>query len=156
MASFNSCASSRLRMSAAKAINSFSTCCLVPRDPTTVTLNPQELLLPDELLAVQLTLVIPIGNTLPDGVVQINVVGVQLVETVGVNVTDAPAWLVNSIAMSGGQMRPGGVGSITVTLAVQEFDAPWLSVTLRVTGVVPNEYGPGGDWIIVIGSPSGS
>jgi len=38
----------------------------------------------------------------------------------------------------------GGVSSTTVTVAVHELDAPWLSVTVIVTSVLPSEYGPAG------------
>ena len=50
----------------------------------------------------------------------------------------------------------GGVWSITVTVAEQEAAAPLLSVTVRVTAVVPKTYGPAGNWLSVIVSPSGS
>ncbi len=53
-------------------------------------------------------------------------------------------------------MTCGGVVSRTVTIAVHWLDAPLLSVTVKVTRVLPSEYGPGGDWLSVIASPSGS
>ena len=48
------------------------------------------------------------------------------------------------------------MASATVTVPFQRLDAPLLSVTVNVTEVWPRGYGPGGDWLIVIGSPSGS
>src|SRR2546426_7174034 len=51
----------------------------------------------------------------------------------------------------------GIVLSTTATVAVQLADAPWLSVTVRMTWLSPSVYDPGGDWANVIVSPvSGS
>src|SRR5512132_462670 len=54
------------------------------------------------------------------------------------------------------QATTGGVLSTTVTVALQLSDSPCESVTMRVTGVVPSGYGPGGFWLTVSASPSGS
>jgi hypothetical protein len=58
--------------------------------------------------------------------------------------------------MLAGQLIVGAVVSTTVTTAVHELDAPLLSVIVKVTVVLPSGYGPAGDWVMVIGSPSGS
>src|SRR5215813_8186193 len=50
----------------------------------------------------------------------------------------------------------GASVSATVTVPVQLLDAPSLSVAVKVTVVVPSEYGPTGDCASVIASPSGS
>src|SRR5438552_14620904 len=50
--------------------------------------------------------------------------------------------------MAPGQVIIGAVTSTTVTVAMQLLIAPWLSVTVSVTGVAPNQYGPAGDWFV--------
>ena len=47
----------------------------------------------------------------------------------------------------------GGVVSTTVTVALETLDAPCESVTVRVTVVVPMEYGPAGICARVMASP---
>jgi hypothetical protein len=39
---------------------------------------------------------------------------------------------------SAGHERDGAVRSSTDTVAVQEADAPWLSVTVKVTALLPS------------------
>src|SRR5690349_8733953 len=60
------------------------------------------------------------------------------------------------VVMSGGHVIAGGVLSTTVTVAVQWSEAPEGSVAVNVTLVAPSEYGAGGAWLRVRGSPSGS
>ena len=55
-----------------------------------------------------------------------------------------------------GQLIVGAVLSTTVTVVEHVSDAPLSSVTVNVTTVIPNPYGPSGLWLVVIGSSSGS
>src|SRR5882672_9454242 len=48
------------------------------------------------------------------------------------------------------------VGSLTVTVALACAVAPLVSFTVSITVVMPCGYGPAGDCVSVIGSPSGS
>jgi len=48
------------------------------------------------------------------------------------------------------------VGIEVASVVLQAFEAPLLSVTSRITEFVPVQYGPGGIWVSVMGSPSGS
>jgi hypothetical protein len=50
----------------------------------------------------------------------------------------------------------GGVGSMTVTVAVACDAAPWVSVAVKITLVTPPGYGPAGYCVSVTGEPSGS
>jgi hypothetical protein len=47
----------------------------------------------------------------------------------------------------------GTPSSTTVTVAVAEQEAPWESVAVTATLVVPSGYGPAGDCVRVIVSP---
>src|SRR5437899_304452 len=51
---------------------------------------------------------------------------------------------------------PGGVVSSTMTLAVQELEAPRSSTTVNVTAFVPFAYGPGGLSVRLVIVPSES
>src|SRR5688500_7426971 len=58
--------------------------------------------------------------------------------------------------MFAGQVIVGGVLSMTVITAVQEFDPPRSSTTVSVTWFVPLGYGPGGLSVRLTMAPSGS
>src|SRR5438309_1682871 len=58
--------------------------------------------------------------------------------------------------MSGGQVIDGAARSRTTTNAAQVLRPPLPSVTVNSTWLVPGPYGPGGVWLIITGSPSGS
>jgi hypothetical protein len=122
---------------------------------TTLTTELHKFVFPDESVATHWNGVVPKGNTLPDGGVQLSVTPGQLSETVGLKETTVPFGPVHSMTGEGHEML-GGCWSTTVTFAVQELDRPSGSVTVRVTGVVPRGYGPLGDWLSVTGSPSAS
>ena len=100
---------------------------------TTVTLKLQLALRPTASVTTQLTGVVPVGNVLPDGGVQLVVQPGQLSLDEVLHV--AVVTLVT--AMSAGQLMVGSSLSTTVTLKVQfvEFDAS--SVAVQLTGVVP-------------------
>ena len=85
------------------------------------------------------------ANVLPLVGLQLTLATEQLSEAAGAKLTTAPAGDVASVTMLPGQVMAGGVVSTTVTVATQLFDAPWLSVTVNVTLVLPSGYGPGGD-----------
>src|SRR3954467_6786080 len=53
-------------------------------------------------------------------------------------------------------LMPGAVRSTTVTIADACPNAPFGSVFVSSTGVVPSAYGPAGDWIDASVSPSTS
>ena len=105
---------------------------------TTVTWKLQVALLPEVSVAVQLTVVVPIGKIEPDG-------GTQLVMTPGVlsvavtmKVTTAeqsPVSLV--LRMSGGQIILGVSASLMVTLKVTLVLLLEVSVAVQVTVVTP-------------------
>src|SRR5262245_17015619 len=63
---------------------------------------------------------------------------------------------VKTAPLSGPVIVTVGLGLLTVTVAVHWLDVPLLSVTVSVTVVMPSGYGPAGDCVMVIGSPSGS
>ena len=100
--------------------------------------------------------VLPSGKVEPDGGAQTGApIPGQLSDTTGSNVTGAPAGLVHSTTGVGHEIS-GSCWSSTVTFALQVADVVSGSVTVRVTAVVPNEYGGGGAWLRVTGSPSAS
>src|ERR1700756_5562054 len=78
------------------------------------------LAVPDVLEALQLTVVVPIGNTLPDAGVHVTVAPGGLLVTV--NVTTAPALEVASALMSGRSSARAGV-SATATGAANAMTA---------------------------------
>ena len=105
----------------------------------TVTVNDLLALLPEPSVAVQLTVVVPTGNVLPDAGTQD---GVRVPLTVSVAetpeyVTAAPPGPVASSVIGPGTVSTGGVVSCTVTLneLLPVFPAP--SVAVHLTAVVP-------------------
>jgi hypothetical protein len=60
------------------------------------------------------------------------------------------------VTIGAGQTINGASLSTTVTVPSAWLVAPFGSVTVNITGVVPRGYGPGGDCVIVSGSPSAS
>ena len=109
--------------------------------------------LPDKSVAVQLTVVIPMGKTEPDGGSHATLPIPQLSETLpfaieGVAYVTAllpsPGLAVTAVT-SAGQKIVGEVLSTTDTVAMHSVIAPLLSVTVSVTDVVPSGYGPEGD-----------
>jgi hypothetical protein len=92
---------------------------------------------PDWSVTVQVSVVVPIGNAVPDGGAQTTVVG-QSSENVGENVAtalQAPGSC--GMAMFSGQVITGGTVSVTVTVKLQLDVRPSWSVTVQVSVVVP-------------------
>ena len=110
----------------------------------TVTVKLHVLWLAALSIAVQVSVVVPREKVEPEGGLQPIEVTAQLSVAVALKETAAPFSPVHSAVWLAGQVMVGGCWSTTVTVAVQEAEAPLLSVTVRVTGVVPKPYGPGG------------
>src|SRR5580698_11442750 len=86
----------------------------------TVTLNEQLPTLPEESVAVQLTNVEPIPNTLPDAGVQTTAtLPSQLSVALGANVTTEPSGLLALAKIFPGQVITGAWLSTTITFSVQ-------------------------------------
>jgi len=106
----------------------------------TVTSNEAEPVLPDESVALHVTVVVPRGNVLPEP-------GEQLTEMLpsklsvadAENVTTAPDPPVASTVMGAGTDTVGGTVSFDCTVTVNEAlpVLPWESVAVHVTVVVP-------------------
>lgn len=94
-------------------------------------------MLPEVSVAVQVTVVVPTGRTVPEGGLQATVTPGQLSVAVAANVATAPLGQVGSNVLFAGQVMVGGCASLTVTVNWQLallFDA---SVAVQVTVVVP-------------------
>jgi hypothetical protein len=117
----------------------------------TITGNEQAALLPLPSVALQVTVVVPMGNRLPDGGAQVTVGVSQLSVAVAVKVTTAPDALVAATVMFAGQMMLGGVVSTTVTVVVHIAELPARSVAVNLTVCVPgpNVAGSGGLLVMV-------
>jgi hypothetical protein len=89
-------------------------------------------------VAVQVTVVIPIGNVLPEAGVHM-IVGVEshVSLAMGVNITVAPDGLVHSWVMLDGQVIDGGVVSTTCTVNMQLEGDPTPLLAVQVTVVIP-------------------
>src|SRR5437763_1062679 len=102
------------------AINSLSTSCRTPRGPSTVMLKEQLAVLPSASVALTATVVVPMGNVLPEAGVLVRATApAQLSVAVGANVTSAPVGFVNSTVIGAGQLSCGGLLSTTVTVCAQ-------------------------------------
>ena len=110
---------------------------------------------PEPSLAVQVTGAAPSENVPEPGVHPTDAT-LQLSVAVAVTVALAPFGLVHSSVCGAGHVMLGGVVSRTVTVAVHIAVWPPGSLAVSVTPVTPRLYGPGGDWVSVTGSPSGS
>ena len=125
---------------------------------TTVTVDVQLELLPAPSVAVAVTFVTPASNSEPEGMLVVADRGPeQLSVAVAANV--AGAWQVPGTTfttMGAKHVIAGAVSSTTVTVPVAWLAAPFVSVAVRSTVVVPSGYGPAGDCVIVNRSPSAS
>jgi hypothetical protein len=101
---------------------------------TVITVNEQVAVLPLASVAVQVTVVVPNGNVLPDGGLQATVTPGQLSVAVAVNVTADPH---SAPVIGAGQVMVGGSVSLTVTVKVHMPTLPAASVAEQVTVVVP-------------------
>src|SRR5262249_45353176 len=118
-----------------KAVKSARTLLLVPRAPRTVTWNVQEAELS---VAVQRTVVVPMGKMLPEGGTEVTTDGPEHpAVAVGLNETWAPLASVNSTLILSGQVIWIGEEFWTMMRELQELEAPWLSLTVSVTALVP-------------------
>ena len=89
----------------------------------TVTENEPEPVLPCASVAVQLTVVVPTGNVLPDGGEHETLgLGSTVSEAETENVTTAPDGPVAGTVMLPGTLTVGGVVSCTVTVKLSEND----------------------------------
>jgi hypothetical protein len=104
----------------------------------TVTTKESEPVLLWESVAVQVTVVVPSGNVLPDAGAQL---GAMLPSTMSLAeaeyVTTAPPGPVAAVVMLAGTVTVGGVVSCTVTTKESEPVLLWESVAVQVTVVVP-------------------
>src|SRR3989338_4129452 len=102
---------------------------------TTVTLEPQEAVLPEPSVALQEVAVVPSGKADPEAG-QLVEAKPQLSDALALKVAVALLDPVHSRVWGAGQVMTGASASTTVTTAVQESDAPLSSVNVSVTGLV--------------------
>src|SRR5215216_7667818 len=105
----------------------------------TVTVNEQVAVLPDASVVVAVTVVVPIGNTEPDGGLLTTVTGEQLSVAVTAKFTIAVHKPEAGTLMFGGQLITGGVLSATVNVVVHWtllFEAS-IAVTVIVCAPTP-------------------
>src|SRR5579864_3812042 len=111
-------------------------------------------MLPEASVTLQVNGSVPSEKVVPEGGEQTGEpTPGQLSETLGFNVPIAPAGLVHSTTGEGHEML-GACWSTTVTFDEHESERFSVSVTVRVTGVVPSAYGPAGAGVKVRASPS--
>jgi len=104
----------------------------------TVIVNDAEAELPEPSVAVQVTVVVPSGNVLPEEGAQTSVgVGSIASTALAVYVTTAPDGLVACTVMFAGTVTTGGVVSWTVTENDPEPVLLCASVAVQLTVVVP-------------------
>jgi hypothetical protein len=105
----------------------------------TVTVNPQLAVLPDASVAVQLTVVVPSGNAVPDAGIHTTFAIIQLSVAVALKLTAAEHWPDELPTVIGaGHITTGGCESVTVTVNVHALDVlPDASVAVQLTLVVP-------------------
>jgi hypothetical protein len=106
---------------------------------TTVTWKEQFVNWPQASLAVQVTVVTPIGKKLPLGGTQLTLTGAQPPEAVLLNKTMAPLGVLAGTVMLVEQARliGGLLGGLTVMVKLQLVLPPQLSLAVQVTVVVP-------------------
>jgi hypothetical protein len=125
---------------------------------TIVTVNEQLFVFKSQSVAVQLTVLVPFENVLPDAGVQTTFgAGGQISVAVTVKLTTAEHSFGSvDCVMGEGQLMVGGVRSLTRTTTWQLAELPQASVALIVTLVVPRLIvEPAiGDWVSVTGQLS--
>lgn len=105
-----------------------------------VTVNEQAVLLPAASVAMTVTVVVPFGNTDPDGIELATVTPGQLSVAVGKAKLTAAAHCpgsVDCVMLAGHEFNTGNSLSTTVTVNVHVVLFPASSVAVTVTGVVP-------------------
>ena len=106
----------------------------------TLTVNVQVLVLPEVSVAVQVTVVTPIGKLEPDGGTQVVVTPGQLSDVLGENPTVAEFWPKGAVTIALlGQVIVGRSVSLTVTVKLQVLVLPLASVAVPMTVVTPFE-----------------
>lgn len=107
--------------------------------PTTVTLKLPLAVFSALSVAVQLTVVVPVGKVVPEAGVQFGVTAPSTRSVAeAVKVTTAPEASVASVLMSAGRFSTGGVVSTTRTTTVSVAVPPRPSSTVSVTVWVPS------------------
>src|SRR5215212_10914587 len=102
----------------------------------TVTLNEHVAMLPDASVAVEFTVVVPMGNAKPDGGTLFTSVPGQLSPEGTLNATTAVGWPGSVFAaMFAGQVIVGGSVSATVTRKLHDVVELSWRVAVVVTGV---------------------
>src|SRR5579862_7618560 len=124
----------------------------------TMTWNVHEFVLAEESIAVQVTVLVPSANALPDAGVQLVVRPPQLSLAVGAPKNTFTCDWPNRmfVTTSPAHEMLGNVWSRTVIVAWQELVAPLSSVTVSVTVVMPVAYGPAGLSVMLVIVPSES
>ena len=104
----------------------------------TVTVKLQVAVLPEASVAVQVTVVTPVGKQLPEGGVQTTVTPGQLSEAVVVKfvTVQGSLTLADTAVMFAGQVMTGGCVSCTV-MVKEQVSGPAKLFDLQVTVVVP-------------------
>jgi hypothetical protein len=105
-----------------------------------VTVNAQALVLPDESLTEQFTMVVPLANVEPDGGLQTGVptpAQLSVARTVNVTLVLLHVPLSAAATMFAGQVIDGACASDTVTVKLQLFVFPPSSVATQVTVLTP-------------------
>jgi hypothetical protein len=106
----------------------------------TVTVKVQVFVLPEVSVAVQVTVVTPIGKFEADGGMQVVVTPGQLSDVFGENPTAAEFWPKGAVTMALlGQVMVGDSVSLTVTVKLQLLVLPLESVAVQLTVVTPFE-----------------
>jgi hypothetical protein len=106
----------------------------------TLTVNVQVLVLPEVSVAVQVTVVTPIGKLEPDGGTQVVVTPGQLSDVLGENPTVAEFWPKGAVTIALlGHVIVGRSVSLTVTVKLQVLVLPLASVAVQITVVTPFE-----------------
>jgi hypothetical protein len=104
----------------------------------TVTLNEQLFALPWLSRAVQVTTAVPLPKRVPEGGTQVVDANAQLSEAFTANVTSASHWAGSvAVTMFAGHVITGSSLSATVTLKLQRFVFPPVSVATQLTVVTP-------------------
>lgn len=108
----------------------------------TVTVKLHVAVLPDASVAVQVTVVVPMGNVEPEGGVHATVTPGQLSDAVGAGKVTVALLEIGQVCAAtavtfAGQVIEGGCVSLTVTVNEQLLVLPDASVAVQVTVVAP-------------------
>src|SRR5262245_11043910 len=112
---------------------------------STVTANDRLAPLPLVSAAEQSTVVVPIGNVLPDAGSHVTGRGPSIRSTaVAVNVTTAPGGVVAVVVMSAGSVSTGGVASVPEPLSATLIEPAVAELTVSTATVSPTDAGVNG------------